>query len=265
MRVRVSEESNYRSIFDNGFTLRMAIDINKPVKPLKHPEILDWAIGTKCHGGCPYCYVSALPTGTNFENVVDKIQDYYGNMELNDRPYQIAIGGHSEPTLHPDFCEILKVTSELGIMPNYTTNGMHINQKILDYTRQYSGGVAVSCHPHLEKCWKKAVQLYVDNGIRTCLHIIVGEPNTNDKFWEIYDTQKGIEKFVALPYQAAGRATPIDTQIEWGKFFQEVERRQCNNIAFGALFYEYLQENPIIQKKCQISMYPPEMFSSFSL
>ena len=72
------------------------------------------------------------------------------------RPYQVAIGGAGEPTLHPDFCEVLKTSRELDIMPNYTTNGMHLSDKILYATKEYCGGVAVSTHKHLK--WGKAVE-----------------------------------------------------------------------------------------------------------
>jgi hypothetical protein len=50
---------------------------------------------------------------------------------------------------------------------------MHLTQEILEATKKYSGGVAVSCHPHLDKIWKKAVDSYYQNKIKLNLHIII--------------------------------------------------------------------------------------------
>ena len=55
-----------------------------------------------------------------------------------------------EPSLHESFCEFLETLFYLGIVPNYTTNGITIAEdsdlstKILDYTSRFVGGVAVS-------------------------------------------------------------------------------------------------------------------------
>ncbi len=35
--------------------------------------------------------------------------------------------GGGEPTSHPDFAELMKVSYDMGIVPNYTTNGMWVD------------------------------------------------------------------------------------------------------------------------------------------
>ena len=115
---------------------------------------------------------------------------------------------------------------DLDIMPNYTTNGMHLTDEVIQATKDYCGGVAVSCHPHLEKTWKKAVNKLVANNIRTNVHIIVGEEGSTDKFWEIYNEfNDKVEYFVLLPYQKVGRATTnqdLDVEAEWTKLFDSL-------------------------------------------
>lgn len=211
------------------------------------------------------CYVSATKNGKNFENVVEKIHDYYGSLDLNLRPFQVAIGGAGEPTMHPDFCEILAAFHSLGIMPNYTTNGMHLTKEIIDATLKHSGGVAVSCHPHIEKIWKKAVKEYVSSGVKTCVHIIVGEEGTADTFWRIYEELEGIHYYVALPYMAAGRAKEIEVEAEWDSFFKEMQGRKVTNVSFGALFYPYFLRNKEMVKDIGISLYEPEVLSGYRL
>ena len=81
-------------------------------------------------------------------------------MNSNQKPFQIAIGSQGEPTIHPEFIAFLQTIYELGIVPNYTTNGITLasgNKELLDATEKYCGGVAVSSNtwnPTINNIWK---------------------------------------------------------------------------------------------------------------
>ena len=81
-----------------------------------------------------------------------------------DKPFQIAIGSSGEPTVHPDFCNFIETVYNTNVVPNYTTNGIILSywnkpgkryfllaNKILDYTKKYVGGVAVSFGNKVER------------------------------------------------------------------------------------------------------------------
>lgn len=261
IKVRKFTESNYKAIFHNYKTLRMAIDPSKQIEELKYPEFYDVAINDKCNAMCSFCYVSALKTGNNFENVQEKIDSFFGSMDENQRPFQVAIGGAGEPTLHPEFISILKKFYDTGIVPNYTTNGMHLTDEIIDATKKYSGGVALSCHPHLDKVWKKATYRYYEAGIRTNLHVIISDKKSIDRFFEIYKEFHGIvEYFVLLPYTVKGRAT--ETTLDFDDLFNRLkEMKDVKDIAFGANFYPYLMNNDI--SWLDVSLYEPEILSKY--
>lgn len=266
-RIREFKDRNYRAIYNkvSGETLRIAIDNTKEIMPLEYPELLDISFGTKCLANCPFCYTSAIKNGVNYPNLVEKINSIFGVMSENEKPFQVAIGGGGEPTLHPEFIPAMKAFYDLGITPNYTTNGMHLTEDVLEATRKYSGGVAVSCHPHLDKVWKKAVKTLTENNIRTNVHIIIGEPNSVNRFKQIYDEFNGIvEYFVLLPYQAVGRAQEVNTKKEFDLLFDGLPSN-ITNIAFGALFYEYILQNPDKTKKLNISIYEPETMSGYMM
>ena len=265
-KIREFKEQNYRALFNkrSGQTLRIALDPSKPIGSLQYPELLDVSFGTKCFANCSFCYTSAIKNGVNYSNLVNKIESWFGVMTENQRPFQVAIGGGGEPTLHPEFCEAVKKFKELGIMPNYTTNAMHLSPEVIQATVDYCGGVAISCHPHLEKIWKNGVKTLTDAKIRTNLHIIVGEPGSTDKFWEIYNEFNGlVEYFVLLPYQSAGRAENIETTEEWTKLFDTLLLNHPPNIAFGALFYPFILENKEKYESFDISLYEPEIMSGY--
>jgi len=261
-RIRTVPESNYRAIFNGKDTIRLLLNPREKMGALKLPEITDIGLNSKCFANCPQCYVAALNTGVNFDRIVEKIYDYYGNLPEEHRPFQVAIGGSGEPTLHPDFVAALEAFHSLGIVPNYTTNGMHLTPTILEATKRLGCSVAVSCHPHLDKVWRAAISRFKEYDIPTCVHIIVGEPGSAARFHEIVETVPDILYYVALPYRAVGRAKDIPVEQEWDKLF---DHEPVPNAAFGAYFYDYFLTHPEVVERWGADLYEPEIFSAYQL
>ncbi len=266
MKIRTYPESNYRALFFNGKTIRQKFDDNKPFMSIPHPEIEDVAINSQCFANCSYCYTSATKHGKNFENIIEKANNVWGSLSLNDRPNQIAIGGAGESTIHQDWVEFVKTVRNIGIVPNYTTNGMHLSENILKATADYCGGVAVSYHPHIKNVFHDAITKL--SGIKTRLntHVIVGDEKSLQDLKDLYEKYNTvIEYFVVLPYQAAGRGKEIETHETWKRTFEWIaslpEEKQAQ-FAFGALFYEYIINTQIPLK---MAVYEPEIFSGYRL
>lgn len=239
------------------------MDNSKPITAPKHPEIEDVAINSKCFAACSYCYTSALKTGSNFENIVEKADVVWGSLKPEDRPFQIAIGGAGESTIHPDWVPFVKRVSELGIVPNYTTNGMHLSDEILDATEKYCGGVAVSYHPHIRQSFDKALQKLSKIDTKLNIHVIIGDEQSLIDLKEIYEKYVDIlDYIVILPYQAAGRAKKIDTEKTWIEMFDWVNSVESNKFAFGALFYDWLKNHNIA---LDMAIYEPEIYSGYRL
>jgi organic radical activating enzyme len=261
IKKRSFPEHNYRAVYLNGKTMRFAIDPTKPITELDYPEFLDVKITSKCDGKCPWCYMDSKPEDQHAANLIGKIDSYFGSLTQNQKPFQVAIGG-GEPTCHPDFVECLKAFHSHGICPNYTTNGMWVNQgnaqSVIKNTKMFCGGVAVSCHPHLKPYWEHAAKLYADVAIKLNFHIIISDKDSVDRFIEIYEewTDK-IDYFVLLPYGAQGRA--VEKDIDWD-YFVEKAPQNSSKLAFGANFYPYLMKN---QKHFDVSLYEPEIMSKF--
>ena len=189
IKTREFQESNYRGVWFNGKTIRIALDNSKPITELEFPEFLDVKITDYCLGNCPYCYMNSNSYDNHHENIVEKINNYFGPMSENERPFQVAIGG-GEPTSHPDFIKCLKAFKDLGIEPNYTTNGMFCktiaHEDIIEATEKYCGGVAVSCHPHLRDYWEQASDLFGTADIKLNFHLIISDEESIKYFKEIY-------------------------------------------------------------------------------
>lgn len=264
MKIRIHPQDNYKAVFtSSGKTFRFKIDPSKPIKSLQWPEFYDVKITDKCRGNCPYCYMDSAPNKGHYKDVVKKIQDFFGSMTPNQRPFQVAIGG-GEPTEAPYFIQVLETFNELDIMPNYTTNGMFIGKlyadEIIEASGRYCGGVAISCHSHLEEYWTKAALEFFNSCARLNFHLVISDKKSIDRFFDIYNQWKGkVEYFVLLPYVAQGRAKykPIDWEYLKKRL---LELEDMSDIAFGAHFYDNLKKEP---DKFKVSLYEPEIFSKF--
>ena len=267
--IRIDEKANYKAVFFNGKTIRQRLNPTLPISAPEFAEIEDVAINSKCFANCSYCYTSATKSGSNFEKIVEKANDIWGSVDQNSRPFQIAIGGAGESTIHPDWVDFVKEVRNLGIVPNYTTNGMHLSSDILKATADYCGGVAVSYHPHISKVFAESINKISPlrkSGIKLNSHLIIGDENSLTEAKEIFSTFKNdMDFFVILPYQAAGRGSFIDTGSTWKRLFEWIHSlpsEERSKFAFGALFYEWMLKNEMPLK---IEIYEPEIYSGYRM
>jgi organic radical activating enzyme len=253
MKTRVLPQNNYKAVYLDGKTLRFQIDDKKPITELEYPEFYDVKLTSKCNGQCPYCYQDSKITEDCIP-ILDKFKKIFSSLSENNRPFQIAFGG-GEPTLHYEFIEILKACYDLGITPNYTTNGTHLTKEILEATKKYCGGVAISCHQHLD--WERGVQQLRNEDIKINLHIIISDKESIDRFLRIYKQhQDKIAYFVLLPYETFGRAPKKEIDFE---YLDSKMTGKEENIAWGANFYKFLKDN----SKYKVSLYEPESMSKY--
>ena len=262
LRTRTFPEHNYRALHFNGKTVRIALDPNKPITELAWPEFYDVKVTSHCTGNCDFCYQSSVSTAKHHTGLVDRFNNFFEGFTRNQLPFQIAFGG-GEPTSHPEFPDLLRACVDLGIVPNYTTNGLwtkHANTalQILEVTKDLCGGVAVSTHPHLEEHWRLATELYLEHGLHTNLHVILGNRESIDRFSEIYKDFSGkVKYFILLPLSAQGRAT--EEFSDWEYFTSKIDKSP-KDIGFGANFFPYLMKD---RKRFSVSLYEPESMSAY--
>jgi radical SAM protein with 4Fe4S-binding SPASM domain len=150
------------------------------------PTLVDFQITNRCYMNCSHCYASSTPDGKHAS--LDDVKRVIDN-SVDCGVCQIALGG-GEPLLHPDIYEILDYCHEKGIVPNLSTNGMHLTKKNLLMLKHYCGAVAVSLENTGEKChqWRRVGCEHIHNVIRkfksyaipTVIQITLGEANFGD-------------------------------------------------------------------------------------
>lgn len=170
-----------------------------------------------------------------------------------------------EPTIHPEFCDFLKTVYESGVVPNYTTNGIilanktPISEAIMEATRKYVGGVAVSFgNKSLRDYARTAVTNLINLGnTNVNIHHIISDKNSVDEFiteWLRYGDK--ILYHVLLPLMPAGRSNCRVEDGVWEYLEEMIQKHDIKNVAFGAHFIKYLRNS-----KIKTWLYDEESFS----
>ena len=264
-KVRTEPQANYRAVFVDGKTLRIPLDPKKPITELHFPEFYDVSFGTKCSGNCfDVCYASALKAGVHYTHLAEKIHKFFGPLTENQRPIQMACGGESDSMENPECWEALEAFRSLGIVPNLTTHGIFVNDKTIGNIQKYTGGVAVSLHPHLEKAWRKAIDILHDAKIRLNVHFIISDKESVDLFMKLYkELSETVEYFVLLPLMNVGHAKKNPKKVDLIALEKAMDSIYSEGkLACGANLYPWLCT---VGKKYGISLYSPEIFSKYLL
>lgn len=259
---RKEKEANYQAFFNGSMTTRIPLDASKPITELRYPEAYDVGLGTRCDAGCPNCYTSAVKTGINFMDPAQKILDLWGPMDRAKRPFQVAIGGSGEPLEHPQLAKVLQVFRELGITPNYTTNGRYwYRPGVLEATVRYAGGVAVSCHPHMVQDWTRAITEYLKVGVKLNLHVIISDQKSCERFERIWNEYKDVVDYIViLPLIQVGRGARFP-EMDKEAMARALVGKDTSKLAFGANLYSWLQEH----REIPVNLYPPEIMTKYIL
>lgn len=269
---RFFPEHNYNALWCNLKTVRLGEGKAAPLPPAES-EFYDVGINTKCNAECPFCYVSATGKGVNYPNICDtwkKWMDTFWEKQeqrvlTTNKPFQIAIGSTGEPTIHPEFCDFLKTVYESGVVPNYTTNGIILSKQtplaeaILEATRKYVGGVAVSFgNEALREQARQAVVNLINNGnTNVNIHHIISNKESVDEFlaeWLRFEDK--VLYHVLLPLMPAGRSDSGIEEGVWEYLEEMIQKHNIKNVAFGAHFIKYLRNS-----KIKTWLYDEESFS----
>lgn len=174
-----------------------------------YPRLIDVGIMGSCvHGKEGLCIKSGVQCYQN------GLHESMPNMKLDDfkkiaeeskgKSFQFALGGRGDANKHENFEEILKICEKNDIVPNYTTSGLGLTKEEVQLTKKYCGAVAVSWYK--QEHTLKAIQMFIDAGIKTNIHYVLGNNSIDEAIerLENNDFPKGINAVVFLLHKPVG-------------------------------------------------------------
>lgn len=212
MKRFIDRRNRFVEAFDEktGFYIRSGIldENNKDtgIDPFMRcfPSLIDIGIMERCvcSSKCKVdCYQKACDrTGSNMS-----LDDYRCIMEQSKgKVFQCALGGAGDPDTHEHFEEILKITREYGIVPNFTTSGITFTKEKAELCKKYCGAVAVSFHN--EEYTYNALSMLIEAGVKTNIHYVLSAKSIDDAIYRLkYDRfPSGINAVVFLLYKPIG-------------------------------------------------------------
>jgi organic radical activating enzyme len=158
------DDSGYWTLFNRntGAKIRFSFerDAETPTKA-SAPELVDVKITDKCPFNCEYCYMDSTLQGKHAPmQELEKVIGQLSSMKV----FEVALGG-GEPTLHPEFMEILRRFHTANIIVNFTTKSLAWlkDPKQWALIRKYAGGFAYSVEKSTEI--DECVALLINNGL----------------------------------------------------------------------------------------------------
>ena len=230
-----------------GITVRWGKTIRENPRFAPVPELADISISNHCTKGCSFCYRDSRNNHEwmsveDYCNVLDGMNHTeYGNV------FQVALGG-GEPLEHPDFLAIIDETVKRGIVPNFTTNGVHLTEQICNHIQGKVGAVALST-VSVNEINRSKVDMLRQFGIRTNIHYVLSASNiveaTEIAEGEYNKQLDGVNAVIFLTYKPAGRgsATGIITTGEcYDAFLRAIKKNGVDRpkLGFDACFVPML-------------------------
>jgi hypothetical protein len=189
-KVKIAQSSWYNYMFnkENGQFVRWGETIEDDPTFAPSCEILDMEISTICRGipkdqnpntpasPCFWCYKSNTSDGINmnfetFKKIIHKMPKTLT---------QVAYG-IGDIDSNPDLWKILEYTREIGIIPNITVNGYHINDENAKKLSDVVGACAVSSYIPKDYCYNAVELLSKKYGMAQCnIHKIVHQNNYDE-------------------------------------------------------------------------------------
>lgn len=185
------------------------------------PELIDIGIMGSCSAGktglCRNAGVDCYQQGMSLHEKDMDLTDYSAIInQCKGRVFQIALGGAGDPNKHEFFADILRITRENRIVPNYTTSGYALTDKEIELTKKYCGAVAVSYYSKIDKYGNEdnistitAIERFIKAGCITNVHYVLSKKNIKEAIYRVKNNMfpQGINAVVFLLYKPIGLAS----------------------------------------------------------
>jgi len=237
--LKVLHSPDYNFIFNkqSGFFARWgATQDDDPDWSPFGPEILDLEISTgECLGRCRFCYkVNGTLRSETRHMTIGSFEDLLRRMPPT--LTQIAFG-ITDVYGNPDFFAMMRHARDKGIIPNYTTHGLDMDEWAANETAEVCGAVAVSV-VNKEKTYNTIQQL-TDNGMtQVNIHFMLSAERVFSALALVDDIKNDyrlakLNAVVFLQYKPKGNNTHLFNPPSLREFQTLVDYCDSNGVRYG--------------------------------
>jgi len=118
-----------------------------------------------------------------------------------------CLGRSGDPDQHEHFEDLLRISRENNLVPNFTTSGYSMTPELAALCKQYCGAVAVSWYR--SEYTLNAIRLLPDAGVKTNIHYVLGRNSIDEAIdrLERNDFPEGINAVIFLLHKPAGQGS----------------------------------------------------------
>ena len=232
---------HFRSVFDmeTGAYVRTGIlddeghDTGIDPFMASFPHLIDVGVMGSCAHGktglCAKAGIGCYQSGLVVEQPDMSVEDFaWIAAQCSRRCNQLALGGRGDPDQHAHFEELLRISRENLLVPNFTTSGYGLTPELAQICHRYCGAVAVSWYR--SSYTLDAIRMLLGAGVRTNVHYVLGNNSIDEAVERLEgdDFPDGVNAVIFLLHKPAGqgRADNVlaadDPRV--AAFFAQVDR-----------------------------------------
>lgn len=198
------------------------------------PHLIDVGVMGHCTHGktglCARAGIGCYQNGLYINQPNMSVEDFrWISEQCKGRCNQLALGGRGDPDQHEQFEELLMISRENMLVPNFTTSGYGMTTQIASLCKKYCGAVAVSWYRN--EYTIEAINMLLEAGVKTNIHYVLGNNSINEAIERLStdDFPKGINAVIFLLHKPAGQGTKDnmlaveDPRVK--RFFEQIEKK----------------------------------------
>lgn len=200
------------------------------------PHLIDVGVMGHCINGrkgyCRQAGIGCYQSGGSKSEPNMSLEDFsWIASQCNGRTNQLALGGRGDPDQHEDFDQILRISRENNLVPNFTTSGIGMTVDIAKSCKQYCGAVAVSWYRN--KFTNRAIETLLEANVKTNIHYVLGRNSIDEAIERIENNAfpRGVNAVIFLLHKPVGLGTE-DNMLSLNdervsRFFKLIEQPHC--------------------------------------
>ena len=201
------------------------------------PHLIDVGVMGHCltgqKGYCKQAGIECYQRGDSISEPNMSLEDFaWIASQCKGRTNQLALGGRGDPDQHENFEQLLKISCQNNLVPNFTTSGIGMTADIATLCKQYCGAVAVSWYRN--SFTKRAIDTLINTHVKTNIHYVLGRNSIDEAIDRIENDTfpKGVNAVIFLLHKPVGLGTEdnvlsLDDERVL-RFFKLVEQPICS-------------------------------------